>query len=106
MSNFKLTKKEEYETLAKNAKRDAIVNAFNTGTYALVVLGLEILKKKVGMDVSDGFRQTVFHLIEPAAAICSMGSVVGLAKELAKKSHYEDMVEFTDELYNISRGGR
>lgn len=106
MSNFKVTKKEEYETLEKNAKVGAIVNAFNAGTCALGVLGLEILKKKVGAEASEGFRQTVFYLIEPLAAIGSLGSVVGLVKELSKKSHYERMIDTIDIEEDLARGGR
>ena len=47
MSNYKVTKKEEYETLEKKAKIEAIVSAFNAGIYGLGVLGLEILKRKL-----------------------------------------------------------
>ena len=106
MSNYKVTKKEEYETLEKKAKIEAIVSAFNAGIYGLGVLGLEILKKKVGADASEGFRQTVFYLIEPIVAIGSIGSVIGLAKELSKRSYYERMIGTIDVQEYLARGGR
>ena len=106
MSNFKITKKEQYETLEKNAKVGAIVNAFNAGTCALAVLGLEILKKKVGAEASEGFKQTVFYLMEPLVAIGGIGSVIGLAKELSKRSHYEKMIDAIDIEEDLARGGR
>ena len=106
MSNYRVTKREEYETLEKDAKVGAIVNAFNAGTCALGVLGLEILKKKVGVDASEGFKQTVFYLIEPLAAIGSIGSVIGLVKELSKKSYYERMIDTIDIEEDLARGGR
>lgn len=105
MSNFTVTKREEYFNLSKQAKVDAMVNSFNVGTCSLIYLALRILQLKVGPEASEGFRQTVFGIIKPVAAIGGVGSIVGLAKALSQKSHYEKMIDFIDEeIPDFSRG--
>ncbi len=104
-----IEKRDNYRTLADKNKVAAAINVFNAGVCALGIIGIEALKRK-GLDLDEGFLQSVNYIGEPVLGLAGAGSIVGMVKSIAQNIHYEKLVNNADKIIAInetySRSGR
>lgn len=104
-----LERKNRYQTLADQNKLKSVGYALGLGVCSLGIIGLQSLKKQ-GIDLDDGFLQTVNWVIEPILGIGAGASALKMIEKILNNIHYNKLIVEADKIIEIeernSMGGR